>query len=280
VGIDDKEVEVRLRERLLYADAIEARAWFVRPGVGHRVLPEACRTVPALRRPDAFGWLADVPEMRRNGGADLRAHALIGAQQRQIAVGRARGKNLDHADVVEVAEAIDDLPAERIEVVERSGKEVVPEARRLGEVGLAGLDKERLILAGSDDLPRHVLRELGEEERMSKLLEQNRRDVDIEIGRNAVAFEIRKHAQQGKVGLGGSFVQPLHAVRPGAVVHHPGQVRMQHKSQEACRSLAFLRHSQPQRMEDTGFRCWMPSESCPAALRQPFEMPGGAGRFP
>jgi hypothetical protein len=85
-------------------------------------------------------------------------------------VSRAAGDDLDQPGIVEVAEALDDVSSQSVEIVERGGKEPVPEARGFGQVSIAGLDEEGLILARRDDLPRQVLGKLRDEERMRELL--------------------------------------------------------------------------------------------------------------
>ena len=49
--------------------------------------------------------------------------------------------------------------------------------------------------------------------------------------RDAVALEATEHAEQWEVGFGGRLVQPLHAVRPGAVVDDVRQVGVQGEGQ-------------------------------------------------
>ncbi len=177
-----------------------------------------------------------------NRGAHLRANALVGAQQRQVPVGRAAGDDLDQAGVVEVAEALNDVSVQRVEVLQRGLKEAPPEARGLGQVVVAGLDEVGLVLARGDDLARDVLGKLGDEERMGELLQQDRREIEVEVGRDPIPFQIAQHPQQRQIGLGGGLVQPLHAMRPGAVVHHIGQMRMEGDGEKACRSFRCLRH--------------------------------------
>ena len=80
--------------------------------IGDGVVPEAGGAVAALGRPDAPGVLADVADVGVDGGADLGADALVGAEQGHVAVGGAAGDDLDEADLVEVAEAADDVAVE------------------------------------------------------------------------------------------------------------------------------------------------------------------------
>ena len=60
--------------------------------------------------------------------------------------------------------------------------------------------------------------------------------------RDAVALEVGEHAQQGKIGLGGGFVEPFDAVRPGAVIDHVGQMGVQGEGQKTCRLFRCLGH--------------------------------------
>jgi hypothetical protein len=239
VGVDEEEVEVGLGERLLDADAVEAGSGGGAVGGRGRVVPEAGGAVAALGRPDAAGMLADVADVGGDGGADLGADALVGAEQRHVAVGGAAGDDLDQADVVEVAEALDDVAAEGVEVVERLGEEAVPEAGGLGEVGVAGLDEVGLVFAGGDDLAGEVVGELGDEDGVGELLEQDGREIEVAVEGDAVALEVAEDAQEREVGFGGGFVQPLHAVRPGAVVDDVGQVGVQREGSLRDRKVGF-----------------------------------------
>ncbi len=151
-------------------------------------------------------------------GANLCANALVGAQQRHVAVGGGAGDDLDQAGVVEVAKAFDDVAAEGSEIVEGGGEEAAPEAGGLGEVEVAGLDEVGLVFPRGDDLASEIFGELGDEVGMAELLEQNRREVDDEVGGDSVSLEVGEDAEQRKVGLCGGLVQPLDAVRPRAVV--------------------------------------------------------------
>ena len=129
-----------------------------------------------------------------DSSADLRADALVGAQQRHVSVGRGASDDLDQAGVVEVAEAPNDVAAERVEVFERGGEEAAPEARGLGQVHVAGLDEESLVLARGDDLAGQVFGKFGEEERVGELLQQDGRQVDVEVRGHPVALQVAQHA--------------------------------------------------------------------------------------
>ena len=59
----------------------------------------------------------------------------------------------------------------------------------------------------------------------------------LQLQGDAVALEISEHAEQREIGFGGGFVQPLHAVGPGAVVDDVGQMRVQGEGEKSrsCR---------------------------------------------
>ena len=171
--------------------------------------------------------LADVADVGVDGGADLGADGLVGAEEGHVAVGGSAGDDLDEADVVEVAEAVDDVAVEGVEVFEGLREEAVPEAGGLGEVGFAGLDEEGLVFARGDDLAREVVGELGDEDGVGELLEQDGGEIEVAVEADVVALEVFEHAEEREVGFGGGFVEPLHAVRPGAVIDDIGQMRVQ-----------------------------------------------------
>jgi hypothetical protein len=184
--------------------------------------------------------------MAGDGGADLGAQALIRAEQRHIPVSRSRGDHLDHARVVEVAKAADDIAVERLEVIQRGGEETAPETGSLGKVPIARLDEVSLIFPGSDDLPSQVFRELGNEIWMGKLFQQDGGEADIEVRRNAIALQTAEDTEQGQVGFGGCFVQPLNAVGPSAVIDDVRQMRMQSESEKTCGGILCFCQTQPQ----------------------------------
>jgi len=151
--------------------------------------------VSAFGRPDALWRAAEVTDVGRDRGTDLSADALVGAQQRHVAVGRAGGKDLDHARFLKAAEAGDDLAIEGAEVVQGRGKKAMPEARGLCEVGFPCLDEEGFVFARGDDLAREVLGEFGDEGGVGELLQQDGRKVDVEVRGDAVALQVGEHAQ-------------------------------------------------------------------------------------
>ncbi len=188
MSVDEEELDVGLGEGLFDADAVEAGRRGGAVGVGDGVVPEAGGAVAALGRPDAAGVFADVADVSVDGGADLGADALVGAEQRHVAVGGAAGDDVDEAGVVEVAEGADDVAVEVEEVFEGLGEEAVPEAGGLGEMGFAGLDEEGLVFTGGDNFAIEVVGEFGGEDGVSELLEQDGREIEVAVETDVVAL--------------------------------------------------------------------------------------------
>ena len=227
VGVDDEKVDVGFGEGLLDADAVEAGSGGRTVGVGYGIVPETGGTIAALGHPDTLRMLAYVALVSVHGGANLGTDALVGAEQGHVAVGCAAGDDLDEALVVEVAEALDDVAVERLEVADGIGETLAPEAGGLGVAGFAHRGEVGFIFAGGDDLALDVLGELGFEDGMGKLFEQDGRQVEVAVEGDAVALEIAEDAEQRQVGLGGSFMEPLNAMWPGSVVDDVRQVGVQ-----------------------------------------------------
>jgi hypothetical protein len=72
---------------------------------------------------------------------------------------------------------------------------------------------------------------------VGELLEEDGGEIEAAVEGDAVALEIAEDAEQRKVGFGGGFVEPLDAMRPGAVINDPGQVGVQCEGEEAGRLL-------------------------------------------
>src|SRR3569833_1538196 len=115
------------------------------------------RPVATLGQPDASGMLSKVAFMRCYGCSNLCAHALIGSQQRHIAVGSAACKQLDQSFFGESAETLYDLAVERTECIKRAREVAAPVARGFCQVHGAGLHEVRFIFTGGDDLAVDVL---------------------------------------------------------------------------------------------------------------------------
>ncbi|MGH9596050.1 MAG: hypothetical protein ACRD3K_04540 [Edaphobacter sp.] len=152
-------------------------------------------------------------------------------------MGGSAGDDFDETDVVEVTEAGDDVAIEAMEVFECLGEEALPEACGLGEMGFAGLYEVGFVFAGGDDLAVQVVGELGDEDRVSELLEEDGGEIEVAVETDAVALEIFEDAEKREIGFGGGFVEPLHSMRPGAVVDDVGQMRVQGEGEKSCRAV-------------------------------------------
>ena len=223
VGIGEEEVDAGGGESLLDADAVEGGGSGGAFG-GDRVLPEAGGTVAALGRPEAARGGAEVAAMRGDAGADLGEDALVGAEQRQVAVGGAGGDEADEAGGLEAAEAGDEVAVERVEVFEGLGEEVLPVAGEVSEVLIARLPEVGLVFAGGADLAAEIAGELAAEGWVGELFEEDGREAEVAVQGEAVALEVGEDAEERQVGLGGGIVEPLGAVGPGAVVDDPGEM--------------------------------------------------------
>ena len=232
-SIDVEELQVALAERLFNPDAVEAGRSRGTVEVGDGIFPETRGVVAALGRPDPAGCFAEVPYVGVDGGPDLGADALIGAEERQEAVSRGGGDDTDQAGIVEVAKRLNEIAAQMPEVLERLREEPVPEAGNLGEVMFSALDEECLVFPGGYDLAREVVGKFGGKDGMSELLEQDGRKVEVAMEADVIAFQIFENAQEGQVGLGCGFVQPLHPMRPCAVVYDIWQMRVQGEREKA-----------------------------------------------
>src|SRR6201996_9454263 len=199
-------------------------------------------TGAALGRPDAAGTLAEVLLMRGDGDTNLCAEAFVGAEQRHVAVGGGAGDDLEDATVSEGAEAGDNIAVEGFELLECVAEEALPEARGLGIGVLAHREEEGLVLAGGGDFALEVAGELGPEDRMRELLEEDGREGEVELECYVVALETIEGAQQREIGFGCGFEEPFDSVRPAAVVDDVGQMRVQGDGEKPTR-LEWLSHS-------------------------------------
>ncbi len=170
-----------------------------------------------------------------DGGADLGADAFVGAEERHVAVGGSAGDDFEQAFVVEVAEAADDVAGEVIELIEGFAEEALPEAGGFGVLMLAHAVEVGFVFAGGGDFSLEVARELGDEDGVGELLEQDGRKIEVAVEGDAVALKTAEDAQEREVGFGGGFQEPLHAVGPGAVIDDVREVSVQGEREKARR---------------------------------------------
>jgi hypothetical protein len=104
-------------------------------------------------------------------------------------------------------------------------------------MGFAGLDEEGFVFAGGDDLAVEIVGELGDEDGVRELLEEDWREIEVAVKTDAVALQIFEDAEEREIGFSCGFVEPLHAVRPSAVIDDIGQMRMQGEGEKSCRAV-------------------------------------------
>ncbi len=233
MSVDEEEVDAGFADGLLDANAVEAGSDGRAILLGDGIVPMACGAIAALGGPDTARVFAEVALVGVDGGADLGAHALVGAKQRQVTVGGAAGDDLDEALVVEVAEAFDDVAVESFEVMQGVREIFLPEAGELGVVEFADGEEVGLVFAGGQDLAVEIAREVGFEDGVGELLKEDGREVEAAVEGDAIALEVAEDAEERKVSFGSGFVEPLDAMGPGAVVDDPGKVGMEREGEEA-----------------------------------------------
>src|SRR5271163_3038836 len=118
MSVDEEELKAGFGEGLFDADAMEGWGCWGAVRVGDGVAPGTGGAVAALRCPDAAGSFAEVADVGVDRGVDLGANALVGAEERHVAVGGSAGDDVDEAGVVEVTEGRDEIAVEAVEVVE------------------------------------------------------------------------------------------------------------------------------------------------------------------
>ena len=75
---------------------------------------------------------------------------------------------------------------------------------------------------------------LGEEDGVRELLEEDGREIEVAVETDVVALEIFEDAEEGEVGFGGGFVEPLDAMGPRAVIDDVGKMRVQGEGEKPC----------------------------------------------
>jgi hypothetical protein len=90
------------------------------------------------------------------------------------------------------------------------------------------------VFAGGENLAIEVAGEVGLEDGVGELLEEDGGEIEAAVEGDAVALKIAEDAEERKVGFGGGLVEPLDAMRPGAVIDDPGKMGMKGEREEAC----------------------------------------------
>ena len=179
-----------------------------------------------------------MPAVRRDRGAHLALHRRVARQEREVAVGRAAGDDLDRAALLEPPEPRHQIGTERThEVLERSAVEPLPALGERGEPRFAGAREPGAVLGRGGDLLLQVAHELAVEIGVRELLAQDRAQIEGDAERAALRA-LMQHAPQRQVRLGRRLVEPVDAVGPSTVVEHPGQVGVKDERQAAERHVA------------------------------------------
>ena len=177
-----------------------------------------------------------MPAMRRARHAHLRIDGGIAPQQRQVAVGRRAGEDLDRALLLEPAKAGDQVRAVRPhEVFERRAVEGFPPLGEARHRRLGAALEPLAVFARRGDLRLEIADELAMEVGMSELLAQHRREPQRDAERSPGLRAVMEDLPQRQVGLRRGFVQPVHSMRPAAMVEHPWQVRVEDDGEVAGR---------------------------------------------
>src|SRR5579859_1403384 len=243
VGVDLEKFESMLRQELFHAFTLHGMFSMRRTKAvqRHGKLPWSRRTIAALRQPNTAWPPAKKALVRLHSGFDLRADRSVSSQQRKIAVRGAASDDLDGAAVIKTLKAANDVGAKIVKMAQRAFVEALPEARDLHHVALALQAEVFRVLVRGFNLAQQIFGEFVLKNRMRELLQQNRREIYVRLERQPLLLQFGENPQQWQVGLRRGFVQPLHAVRPGAVIHYVWKVRMQRKRHVAGR--IFCRNS-------------------------------------
>src|SRR5262245_48716245 len=124
--------------------------------------------------------------MRGDRGTQLAARRGVAREQRQVAVRRAAGDDLDRAALLETAEALHQVPARGAhEGFRARAVEALPARRQLGERAFARAREPGAVLGGGERLLLEVGDELALELGVSELLAQHRREAERHAQRAA-----------------------------------------------------------------------------------------------
>src|SRR5262245_13388204 len=123
-------------------------------------MPRSRGTVRALREPHPGRGAAEVSAMGGDRGAQLPFRREVAGEQRQIAVGGARGDGLDRAALLEPSESRHEIRAVwPHEILERGAVETLPARGQDRERRLAGTLEPGAVVGRGGDL----LLEVGDE---------------------------------------------------------------------------------------------------------------------
>src|SRR2546428_1276697 len=190
--------------------------------------------VRALRQPDAARIDADAPPRGARADRELRGDRGR-IEQRQIAMRRTRGEDLDVATPREVGERADEIVREalRVRVAVRAEEREVVERER-APLGIAITSEPFGVLLRTPDLIVAVLDEAVVDVRIRELLEEGRRETDGHAVRDARVAEIVEQAEEWKVRSEDGLVHPFLTVRPTAGAARVRQMRVEDEGECLC----------------------------------------------
>ena len=200
--------------------------------LGRQVLVDP-RRVPAFGQPDAARIAAEVHPVVRAGHLDLRADGLGMDHQRQKAVGRATGDDLEGAGVLETLEAAHQIAA--VAIVEQAPQMIVALAVVPGEraeVRIAARAVDFLVAELAERVePLGVARH---EQLVAQHADQRRRQGHRDAEGDAVFHALVEDFEERKVRLGDGFVEPVFLEEFGIFrMPHVRQVGVQHDGEGA-----------------------------------------------
>ena len=192
------------------------------------------RRVPALGQPDAARIAAEVHAVVRGGHPDLRAHRFRMHHERQEAVRRAAGDDLQDAVVLQPLEGSDEValvpivkqPPQVVEVLA-----VVPGERP--ELGIVPQPVHFLVGQLAERI--ETLRVPREEQLVAQHANERRRQGHRDAERDPFVDAPVEDLEQRQVRLGDRLVEPVLLEELGIFrVAHVRQVRVEHDGEDAA----------------------------------------------
>jgi hypothetical protein len=157
-------------------------------------------------------------------------------------VGGGTGGNLDEPIILQGAEGTEQIAAESVlERREHPRVPVVIEASQIAKCLIARPLEAVHILRGLGGPFGGVGNEVLDDQRVSELLGQDRRDADGQSEWHALLAQVVKRIEQRDIGLGNGLMDPLLAVRPHPCLSGIREMAMQHE----CKGPDWRRHVIP-----------------------------------
>ena len=192
----------------------------------------ARRTETAFGQPEPARARAEMTLMGRNRELDLRAHVFVQSDQRQVAVRRRRGHQLERSVAGGAAKRARQVLAQRVgEIAESVRIVIAPHLLKPHEAALFAAPANKPLFLGDSRMSRQVVLEAALEARVGQLIEQHRRKAHRESGEDLGTAQARSHVEQRQISLDRGFVEPvlLHRIVPEPA----GEMRMQDDYQAA-----------------------------------------------